>query len=87
MEAQWKIYCKSSTETLQRFEVENLTMFKIYGACKRFVVEALLCSSSYGMEVLKFVEELDHEKGNLHHKCKLTIVNDLSHWFITLSKS
>jgi hypothetical protein len=29
----------------------------------------------YGMEVLKLVEELDHEEGNLDHKCKLTAVN------------
>ncbi len=41
----------------------------------------------YGMEVLKFVEGLDHEEENLDHKCKLTVINSLSHWFITLSKS
>jgi len=33
----------------------------------------------YGMEVLKLVEELDHEEGNLDQKCKLTVVNSLSH--------
>jgi hypothetical protein len=41
----------------------------------------------YGMEVLKLMEELDHEEGNLDHKCKLIVVNSLSRWFITLSKS
>jgi hypothetical protein len=52
------------------------------GCGRSFVVFKL-----YGMEVLKFMEELDHEEGNLDHKCKLTVVNSLSHWFITLSKS
>jgi hypothetical protein len=33
----------------------------------------------YGMEVLKFMEELDHEEGNLDHKCKVIVVNSLSH--------
>ncbi len=35
MEVQWKIYCESSIQTLQRFWGKNLTIFKICGACKR----------------------------------------------------
>jgi hypothetical protein len=49
--------------------------------------QKLCCVQALWWEVLKFVEELDHEEGNLDHKCKLTVVNSLSHWFITLSKT
>ncbi len=88
------IYGSSMEDLLQKFywnstkvwsrKLDNVQdLWCMQKVCRRsFVVFKL-----YGMEVLKFVEELDHEEGNLHHKCKLTIVNDLSHWFITLSKS
>ncbi len=46
--------------------------------CSRFVLHAKGRSFGvfklYGMEVLKLMEELDHEEGNLDHECKLIVV-------------
>ncbi len=81
-------HCAAGIKILWKFNGRSIVkvLLKLYKGfkaktwqCSRFVLHAKGRSFGvfklYSMEVLKLMEELDHEEGNLDHKCKVIVDN------------